>query len=64
MGVRVTDDVDLSWGQPEEYEVTYRDGTSETVELGGREAAAMARRLDVEGVSRVTGFGANPRRLP
>lgn len=53
-------DIDLSWGGTETYEVTWRDGTEETRDMDGLEAARLARDPDVAGVSRVTGFGANP----
>lgn len=58
------DDIDLSWGGPEEYEVTSRDGTVELQTLDGRQAAQLAADVDlIAGVSRVTGFGANRRTL-
>lgn len=57
------DDIDLSWGGPEEYEIVHADGTSETKTLDGRQAAQLAA-TGVRSVSRVTGMGANPRRLP
>lgn len=63
MPVNEDDGIDLSWGGPEEYEVVYTDGTSELLTLTGREAAGLAGALTVASVSRVTGFGANPRRL-
>lgn len=55
-------DIDLSWGGTEEYEIVYADGTTDLLDLDGREAARLASAPDVRSVSRVTGFGANPRR--
>lgn len=57
-------DIDLTWGGPHEYEVTHTDGTTETRTLDGRQAAQLAADDGIASVSRVTGFGANPRRFP
>lgn len=47
----------------EEYEIVYRDGVTDTLDLTGREASRLAAARHVTSVSRVTGFGANARRL-